>query len=366
MRRFVLASMIKWLPYFFLFALEAYELRPIPLDAPGFEWIDESVNLQLEEIGPISKDLLDNTWAVCQERNSRSPPPSRYQRFQVVDSKIIGPPGQIRNLLSTLIGYYPLPDLDFIWYNQDIVKVKCDDPSKEAPIFVSAKMTGDKNRILFSDWYYDIKSQDNEGWNNTIDLINKEGANTPWNKKIEKLFWRGAPSDGHYNSYNWRKFPRGALVVHSQTRPDLVDAAFTGKGWHLNILEQIKRQARISELVPIVNHLKYKYQLIIDGVTATYPGTHWRLFCGSLSLKQDSPHQLWFSHMIRPWVHYVPVTRDLSNLINQIRWAKGHDAVAKAIALHAKEFAKTHLMPEHILLYCYRLLNGYSLKVLSP
>ena len=58
---------------------------------------------------------------------------------------------------------------------------------------------------------------------------------------------------------------------------------------------------------------------------------------------------------------------DLSDLLDQIRWAKEHDAEAHQIAENAREFALTHLMPEHILAYCRDVLMRYaSLQTFTP
>ena len=84
----------------------------------------------------------------------------------------------------------------------------------------------------------------------------------------------------------------------------------------------------------------------------------------------DSPCNFsiqFFYNELSPWKHYVPVKSDLSDLPEKILWAKTHDEEAKLIADNAREFALTHIMPEHILLYCYKVLIKYaSLQKFQP
>ncbi len=33
--------------------------------------------------------------------------------------------------------------------------------------------------------------------------------------------------------------------------------------------------------------------------------------------------KMWFSHLLKPYIHYVPVKSDLSDLIEKIQWCRG-------------------------------------------
>ena len=46
----------------------------------------------------------------------------------------------------------------------------------------------------------------------------------------------------------------------------------------------------------------------------------------SVVLKQDSNYYEHFYHDLRPMEHYIPFKRDLSNVEEQVKWAKSHDA----------------------------------------
>jgi hypothetical protein len=50
--------------------------------------------------------------------------------------------------------------------------------------------------------------------------------------------------------------------------------------------------------------------------------------------------------MIKPWVHYVPVSADFSDLEKNIKWIFENDEEARKIADNALEFCRTQLSPE--------------------
>ena len=70
--------------------------------------------------------------------------------------------------------------------------------------------------------------------------------------------------------------------------------------------------------------LQYKYQLNVDGTVAAYRFPY--LLAGnSLVLKQDSPFYEHFYSKLEPWTHYVPLKRDLSDVVEKVQWAREHD-----------------------------------------
>lgn len=70
----------------------------------------------------------------------------------------------------------------------------------------------------------------------------------------------------------------------------------------------------------------------IDGTVAAYRFP-WLLAGGSAVLKQDSKYYEHFYGQLQPWVHYVPVKADLSDLLQQVQWLKDNDEKASVITL---------------------------------
>lgn len=95
---------------------------------------------------------------------------------------------------------------------------------------------------------------------------------------------------------------------------------------------------------------QYKYQVNLDGTVAAYR-LPYLLAGGSLVLKQDSEYYEHFYGDLSPWKHYVPVKRDLSDLVDRVVWARENDEEAHKIAKAGEMYATNHLLPQHI--FCY-------------
>jgi hypothetical protein len=334
------------------------------------DWMDCAIarDFKRYEKEGISRDLLETTWQSCKSRKE-------FLRYQVIDSKIYGPQSSIKVLLEELVSHYSVPDVDFIYVYEDRLKqsfFKRKSHRNSAPLFVSAKNPAIDQVILFADWNYNIRDE-SEGWNFMIKKINEEHLKWDWQQKREKLLWRGKPWDGKhfgmYNFDNWMTIPRGHLVAESIKNPEWIDAVFSEypASCAIQDLNRCVREMGALRFVPWEEVLHYKYHMIIDGVTCSYPATQWKLLSGCLSFMQKSEDIQYYYDELIPWKHYIPVNRDLSDLRDKLLWAKTHDNEAQEIAKNAREFVLTHLMPEHILLYCYKVLCKYaSLQTFQP
>ena len=75
---------------------------------------------------------------------------------------------------------------------------------------------------------------------------------------------------------------------------------------------------------PLPALLQHKYQVSLDGTVAAYRLPY--LLAGdSVILKQESSYYEHFYNELQPYVHYVPIKRDLSDLLTQIQWLKDND-----------------------------------------
>ena len=334
-------------------------------------WMDRVLTREFArfEKEEISQELLETTWKKCRTIKE-------FRRYQIIQSKVYGEEGRIKHLLEAVVRRYAVPDVDFIYYYEDRLKKsffkRRQFREALAPIFVSAKHRSLDRVILFSDWLYDPTDPHN-GWNKLIEVVNENQNRWSWEEKIDRLIWRGSPFDGkHFGNYtfeNWRDHPRGRLVSESKRYPESIDAAFSQLPFHCLKLDAARTEMEMGRpsFISPTDQLQYKYQLLIDGVTCTFPGTHWKLLSGSVPFKQETADILYFFDELIPWKHYIPVRADMSDLLKKIEWARANDEKAKEIAQRAREFALTHLMPEHILEYCYKALVKYaSLQTFQP
>jgi hypothetical protein len=90
--------------------------------------------------------------------------------------------------------------------------------------------------------------------------------------------------------------------------------------------------------------MKYKMNLIIDGNVIA--SSHmWAFVSGAVPM-MISNATCWFSRYLIPFVHYIPIKYDLSDLQDKIMWVMQHDQEAENIAKNALEFARNIFSPE--------------------
>jgi hypothetical protein len=310
---------------------------------------------ELKDTPFYTAQQLQRTWQAVKNED-------HYQLFIVEKGKAIGPKGNILNLLNAICKRYPVPDLSFIYYNHDIAPKRKKSIGLMAPIFCSSKRKGDKKVLLFSDWHYNC-SDLTGGWQGLYSTLLPDANIPPWQERLPKLVWRGSTNEGGYTKSNWHSKPRGYLVFLSkELYPELIDAGFSmHHPWNIQDREFFYKELTSPSLSALQQSF-YKYQIDIDGVTATFTGLAWKMLAGSIVFKQDSDNVMWFHHLLKPYEHYMPVKRDLSDIVEKLLWAVDHDEQAYAIAQRGRQKIIDALEPESILAYCFFVLKGYAAR----
>lgn len=88
----------------------------------------------------------------------------------------------------------------------------------------------------------------------------------------------------------------------------------------------------------------------IDGTVAAYRFPY-LLVGDSLVFKQESEYYEHFYNELIPWVHYVPLKRNLGDLVDLIKVMINDEKTAKIISLNGQKYARENLAPHHILGY---------------
>jgi hypothetical protein len=83
------------------------------------------------------------------------------------------------------------------------------------------------------------------------------------------------------------------------------------------------------------------------------------LSSGAVVLKQASTlYEFWESELA-PFVHYVPVKADLSDLVEMTEWVLDNDSEAQRIAQRAHEFVRDRLSMNRVHCYWAHLISRY-------
>ena len=112
----------------------------------------------------------------------------------------------------------------------------------------------------------------------------------------------------------------------------------------------------------VLNNKKYistpdlvkTYSILIDIEGGGYSGRLKHLLWSHRPLLLvDRPHKEFFFEHLKEWIHYIPVHRDLSDLIEKTKWCMEHYDEALKIADNAYQFSKLYLTRES----CYKQWN---------
>ncbi len=319
----------------------------------------------------VTQAQLDNIWNDLNLRKNHS-----MVRFQVVNQKLYADTFDLYNdcyvyYIQKLVNKYKIRDIDFIIYERDGIN---SDKVLGIPAFMPAKNLDsihEKEILLFPDPYMVV-----DYWQKLIERIEEANTKYPWNKKINKLFFRGFLTGGSDDIDSPNVSPRLTLSILSKLYPDLIDSKLTG--FH-RIVEYSNNKHSIADFLfgpgtPIneqegtlykanhvteEDHLKYKYIMSIDGNTAAWRRVPWIMLSNSVLVKQESNKIQWFYSAMKPYVHYVPVNERITDIFLQLEWMKSHDAKLQQISQNAQNFVKNNLMPEHVDAHSVIILNEY-------
>ena len=169
------------------------------------------------------------------------------------------------------------------------------------------------------------------GISNTFDKDNL----IPWESRSSMLCWRGSCSGSGIRE----KFVKMIYDYNKNTEVRFSRQWFEGK----NIPNEHFANAH-TDRVNCMEFTKFKIFFIVDGNVIS--SSHMYAFAIGCVPMLISNGKCWFSDKIIPYIHYVPVNYDLSNLIEQIEWVQNNDNKAKEIANNALHFAHTYFSSE--------------------
>lgn len=171
----------------------------------------------------------------------------------------------------------------------------------------------------------------------------------PWDQRKPTAVFRGSSTGiGVTVETN----PRLKVAyISKMTKPDtdgipLVDAGITewkvrprkikGEKFLKTIEVKSLPFSKVDRLSP-EQQADYKYIINIDGHVSAFRFSL-EMNMGCVILVVDSDYSLWFAKDLVEYVHYVPVKRDLSDLIDKIKWCKSHDDECREMVKKCREY----------------------------
>uniref|UniRef100_A0A8C2NEY2 Glycosyl transferase CAP10 domain-containing protein n=2 Tax=Capra hircus TaxID=9925 RepID=A0A8C2NEY2_CAPHI len=250
-----------------------------------------------------------------------------------------------------------LPDMEMVINVRDYPQVpKWMEPA--IPIFSFSK-TSEYHDIMYPAWTFweggpavwPIYPMGLGRWDLFREDLVRSAAQWPWKKKNSTAYFRGSRTSPE----------RDPLILLSRKNPKLVDAEYTKNQAWKSMKDTLGKPA--AKDVHLVDHCKYKYLFNFRGVAASFRFKHLFL-CGSLVFHVGDEWLEFFYPQLKPWVHYIPVKTDLSNVQELLQFVKANDDIAQEIAERGSQFILNHLKMDDITCYWENLLTEYS-KFLS-
>lgn len=323
-------------------------------------WVVQQIESDLSCFSTIRQQNLDETFEKAKE----------YQvvRYRIINGTIyrqgkdhgLGRTKQFEKMLRRIHRSKKLPNVDFLvclgdgvpesYVPQDFWITE-----QQAPLLAWAKKKSAPFVVLIPD----VLTTKEGSWHKEIETVNQKYREVPWMMRKEVAFWRGSSNDKGYTLKNFKEKPRFQISLLSKKHPHQLDAGYC-RVFPKSVEAAIQDLGLIAGFEDLEGHLSYKYLPVLDGHMCTFPGFQWRLLSGSLTLKQESDEVQYFYGALEPYEHYIPVKRDMSDLIEKIDWAKKHDSECHLIAERARAFAHQNLMPNQIYAYLYWVLVKYN------
>ena len=290
--------------------------------------------------------------------------------------------GTIKNMIEELCKKRHVPDIEFFFNRRDFPIITRDSTEPYDNIWGNIPLVSHNfpkyipiMSMCNTNKYADILSPTHEDW---ARVQNKKGIffprscrkfqthfNTPWEDKKKTAVFRGTSTGcGTTIDSNPRLKLAHLSATQDSTIPPLLDAGITKwnrrprklKGSkYLQTIDISKLGIKLSKFLSPQQQSTYRYIINVDGhVSAFRLSTE--LSMGSVILSVQSKWKIWYSDMLIPYKHYVPVKSDLSDLLDKIKWCRNNDEKCKIIANNALEFYNTYLQENGILDYLQKTI----------
>ncbi|KAG1797482.1 glycosyl transferase family 90-domain-containing protein [Suillus plorans] len=247
-------------------------------------------------------------------------------------------------------------------------------------------------------------------WVDDVEGVEEGDLEEAWMQKDEeRLLWRGLNTGIHHGKDKpWKDSQRGRLMdlvsssppssglekrstahpktidalvtdpsspegVTTQTfkksivNPAMMDVAFAGKPGQCEdeVCKEVEERWEWRRRMGFKEAVKYKYVLDVDG--NGWSSRFKRLMTSNSVVFKSTVYPEWFTHRIAPWVHYVPIQVDYSDLYDSLLFFRGdpsghgaHEDLAKKIASRGREWSMSFWRKEDMVAYLYRLFLEYA------
>jgi hypothetical protein len=293
----------------------------------------------------------------------------------------------IKNMLEELCKHRSVPDIEFfinrrdypllhrnefepyyhLW-NSECKPLVSHNYSKYSPILSMSSNNNFADILMptYEDWIR-VQSKENKWFPKSRQVYDDDNFNIGWDEKKPIAIFRGSSTGEGVDIYKNQRLKLASIAALNELDDDdlpYLDAGITR--WNFRpkklidspYLQNIEIKHLNFDLVNKLTPLEqssYKYIIHVDGHVSAFRLSY-ELSMNCVLLIVKSNWECWFSKFLEPYIHYVPIKDDLSDLITQIKWCKNNDDKCQIIAKNAKEFYNKFLKKDGILDYFQKLL----------
>jgi len=230
-------------------------------------------------------------------------------------------------------------DEKYNWKDFPLIKIYTQDSEESDKYYTYSKQNSFNNLVPdfnFHAWPQ-VGIDDYEEYVNQIDTA---GLN---NYKIHKVGWIGSAKTNTI---------RQQLLQIANNKKDLFEV------FDMNWIKTNKMGLNATKYISMAELVK-KYSILIDIEGYGYSGRIKHLLWSHRPLIiVNRPHKEFFFEFLQEWVHYIPVKRDLSDLVEKTEWCINNYDKAVKIAENAYKFSKVYLTRDA----CYKQWNKIITK----
>jgi len=291
-----------------------------------------------------------------------------------------------KNMISELCKNRKIPNVQFFINYRDspILKKNLTEPyhhlfdSKNVPIekeyqfkkfcpILSQSITNDYADILIptnDDWLMNSSKIFTNNCSNSYTFNKFENLQLNWKKKKNICVFRGSATGCGMSITNNMRLKAAQISLEY---PTLLDAGITDwkprdkkySGEPIKIINPNDFKFTLVDGLTRQEQSEYKYILNIEGYVSAFRLSS-ELRMNSVVLLCESDYKMWYSDSLVEYEHYVPVKKDLSNLIDQINWCKKNDKKCEKIASNALQFYEKYLTKDALFDYMQKcMINIY-------
>ena len=159
----------------------------------------------------------------------------------------------------------------------------------------------------------------------------------PWDQRKDIAFWRGGTTGVPNVPGDWRSLERIALceIARKHEHLGLFDVGLSSIVQLLDAaaVKAVENSGLMRNFVSWEQWGNFKYHIDIDGNSSPWSNLFQRLLTGSPVLKVESSRclQQWFYDKLEPWVNYIPIAPNMSDLLDKVQWLRANQSYARNV-----------------------------------